>query len=193
MMRKILSICGIGMLTLSILGACLLLGGGEEKNKVRLAALYHVKQTENEGKQVFVMNEKTAQILIKTGIITESDNKEEITDSEHIFSLPTIKDNEALLFARSNSKNIKTVELNGIKINTKFEKNAWLRRRDNRDKKIDELLLIVNNDTFKKILPLPTYMDIIELDNKEYHIFLKNMPNDENDKFITGVSIKNII
>lgn len=228
MMRKILSICGIGLIVISILGACSLFGGNKEplnglmlvgerqtlktiedkhKSEFKSAALYKVKRTESEGKQVFVMDEKTAQKIVGMGIIVESDNNEDIMGSEPIFSLPKIKDSEALLLAHPKDKNIKAVELNGIKIKTKYGKNAWLGGGDFRDKKLDELLLIVDNNTFERIPAFETYMDIIELnktykfhndekdaaekqDNNEYFTFLKGIQNDMNDGIVSVVSIK---
>lgn len=130
-----------------MLGACSLFGGNEQplnglmllgeqqtlktiedkqKSEFKSVALYKVKRTESERKQVLVMDEKTAQKIVKTGIITESDNNEDMFGSKPIFSLPKITDIEALLFAHPKDKNIKAVELNGIKIKTKYEKNAWL-------------------------------------------------------------------
>lgn len=42
-----------------------------------------------------------------------------------------------------------------------------VRRADYRDKELNELLLVVDNNTFEKIPTPETYMDIIEL-NKTY-------------------------
>ncbi|MGQ4671882.1 lipoprotein BA_5634 family protein (plasmid) [Bacillus toyonensis] len=78
-MKKILSICGIGLFVISILGACSLFGGnkaplnglmllGEEqalkkietehKKEIKSATFYKVKQEVNGGKKMLIMNEK---------------------------------------------------------------------------------------------------------------------------------------
>lgn len=213
-----------------VLGACSLFGGKKEgpailngimlvgeqqaletievklKNEIKSAALYKVKQAESESNHVFVMDEKTAQKVVKIGIIVESDNNDDKFGSEPIFSLPKIKDNEALLLAHPNNRNIKNIELNGIKIKTKYENNAWLGGGDFRNKKLDELLLIVDNDTFEKLPTPETYLDIVELNktykfsknekdtteklgNTEYFKFIRNIQNNIKGGIAQGVLI----
>ncbi|HDX9707609.1 TPA: hypothetical protein ROY17_005361 [Bacillus thuringiensis] len=230
-MKKLLYICGIGIFVISVLGECLLFGGKKEgsatlngvmlvgehqalktikdkfKNEIKSATLYKIKQTESEGKHVFVMDEKTAQKVVKTGIIAESDSNDDKFGSEPIFSLPKITDNEALLLAHPKNKNIKNVELSGMKIKTKYKNNAWLGGGDFRNKKLDELLLIVDNDTFEKLPTSESYLNIVELNktykfnkyernnaekqsNNEYFKFIKNIQTNIKDGIAQGVLIK---
>ncbi|HDR7951287.1 TPA: hypothetical protein QCY38_005073 [Bacillus toyonensis] len=184
-MKKILSICGIGLFVISILGACSLFGGnkaplnglmllGEEqalkkietehKKEIKSATFYKVKQEVNGGKKMLIMNEKTAKDIVKRGILREKDNDGFISSSTPISSLPKIKDKEALVFADPKHTSMKNVEMNGTKIQTKYESNSdfWFPRGDK-----EELLLVVDNDTFQKISLPEVDMSIVEL-NKTY-------------------------
>ncbi|MCD2334461.1 lipoprotein BA_5634 family protein [Bacillus cereus] len=194
-MKKILSICGIGLFVISILGACSLFGGnkaplnglmllGEEqalkkietehKKEIKSTTFYKVKQVENDGRKMLIMNEKTAKDIVKRGILREKDNDDFISSSTSISSLPKIKNKEALVFADPKHKDIKNIEINGSEIRTKYESNSdfGFPRGDK-----EGLLLAVDNDTFQKI-PLPEVdMSIVEL-NKTYGERKSVDPND---------------
>ncbi|MGH1287820.1 lipoprotein BA_5634 family protein [Bacillus toyonensis] len=185
MMKKILSICGIGLFVISILGACSLFGGnkaplnglmllGEEqalkkietehKKEIKSSTFYKVKQEENGGKNTLIMNEKTAKDIVKRGILREKDNDGFIRSSTPIASLPKIKDKKALIFADPKYTSIKNVEMNGAKIQTKYESNSGFGFPRG---ETEELLLVVDNDTFQKISLPEVDMSIVEL-NKTY-------------------------
>lgn len=183
MMKKILSICGIGMFVISILGACSLFGGnkqpnngllllGEEqalkavenkhKKEIESATFYKAKQAESDGKQVFILDEQTAQKIVKNGILREKVDDGYMNTSTPVSALPKIKNKEAIVFAGPKHKNLKIVEINGTKIQTKYESNSyfWFPRKE-------ELLLVVDNATFQKIPSPEIDMGIIKL-NKTY-------------------------
>ncbi|HDR7950966.1 TPA: hypothetical protein QCY38_004729 [Bacillus toyonensis] len=184
-MKKILSICGMGLLVISILGACSLFGGNKEplngfmllgeeqalkkievehKKEIKSTAFYKVKQEENNGKKIFIMNEKTAEDIVKRGILREKDDDGYMRTSTPLSSLAKIKDKEALVFADPKHKDIKKVEVSGTEIQTKYESNSYFGFPLG-DK--DELLLVVDNDTFQKISLPVVDMSIVEL-NKTY-------------------------
>lgn len=202
MMKKILSICGIGLFVISILGACSLFGGSkaplnglmvlgenqalkrietEHKKEIKSAAFYKVKQEENNGKKIFIMNEKMAEEIVKRGILREKDDDGYMRTSTPLSSLPKIKDKEALVLADPKHKDIKKVELGGIEIKTKYESNSDFAFP--RDK--EELLLVVDNAMFQKIALPEIDMSIVEL-NKTYG---ENTAIDAND--IEAVQAKN--
>ncbi|WP_410993495.1 lipoprotein BA_5634 family protein [Bacillus cereus] len=183
-MKKILSIFGIGLFVISILGACSLFGGSKEplnglmvlgehqalkkietehKKEIKSAAFYKVKQEENNGKEMFIMNEKTAEEIVKRGILREKDDDGWTRTSTPLSSLPKIKGEEALVLADPKHKDIKKVEFGGIEINTKYESNTYFGFP--RDKEV--LLLVVDSDTFQKISLPEIDMSIVEL-NKTY-------------------------
>ncbi|MBW3496730.1 lipoprotein BA_5634 family protein [Bacillus sp. FDAARGOS_1420] len=183
-MKKILSICGMGLLVISILGACSLFGGnkaplnglmllGEEqtlkkietehKKEIKSAAFYKVKQEENNGMKMFIMNEKTAKEIVKRGILREKDDDGYMSTSTPLSSLPKIKDKEALVFADPKHKDIKKVEMSGTEIQTKYKSNSDF----GFPKDKEELLLVVDNAMFQKIPSPEIDMSIIEL-NKTY-------------------------
>ena len=203
MMKKILSICGIGVLVISILGAYWLFGGSKEplnglmvlgeeqalkkiemehKKEIKSATFYKVKQEDNGGKKMLIMSEKTAEEIVKRGILREKDNNDFMRSSTPISSLSRIKDKGALVFADPKHKSIKNVEMNGTKIQTKYESNSYFGfpRGD-----AEKLLLVVNNDTFQKIPSPEVDMSILEL-NKTYG---ENKVVDPND--IEAVQAKN--
>ncbi|MGQ4671902.1 lipoprotein BA_5634 family protein (plasmid) [Bacillus toyonensis] len=123
-----------------------------------------MKQEENNGKKIFIMNEKTAEDIVKRGILREKDDDGYMRTSTPLSSLAKIKDKEALVFADPKHKDIKKVEVSGTEIQTKYESNSYFGFPLG-DK--DELLLVVDNDTFQKISLPVVDMSIVEL-NKTY-------------------------
>lgn len=186
MMKKILSIFGMGLILISILCACSLFRGnkeptnglmllGEQKalkkieaehnKKIKSATFYKVKQEENNGQRMLVMNEKTVEEIVKSGILRGKDDDEFMSNSTPISSLPKIKDKGALVFADPKHKSIKSVKMNGTKIHAKYESNSDFEfpRGDKA-----ELLLVVDNSTIHISIPsLEIDMCIVEL-NKTY-------------------------
>lgn len=181
---KILSICGMGLLVMSILGACSLFGGNKEpsnglmllgeqqalkkievehKKEIKSITFYKVKQEENNGKKLLIMNEKTGEDIAKRGILREKDDDDNMRNSTPLSSLPKIKDQEALIFADPKHKDIKKMEVSGTDIQTKYESNSYFGFP--RDK--EALLLIVDDATFQKIPATEVDMGIVEL-NKTY-------------------------
>ncbi|HDR7454973.1 lipoprotein BA_5634 family protein [Bacillus cereus] len=186
-MKKILSICGIGIFLISMLGACSLFGGNKEPNngllllgeeqalkavgkkhkkEIKSAIFYKAKQAESGGKQVFMLNEQTAQKIVKRGILREKDDDGYMSTSTPVSSLPKIKDKKALVFADPKHKDIQNMEVNGMMIQTKYESNSIIGGFP-RGKKSEELLLVVDNATFQKIPSPEIDMSVMEL-NKTY-------------------------
>ncbi|HHK5542538.1 MULTISPECIES: lipoprotein BA_5634 family protein [Bacillus cereus group] len=184
-MNKILSICGIGMLVISMLGACSLFGGkkepetlnglillgeqqalkkieGEHKKDIKSATLYKAKQVESEGKQVFVMDKETAKRVMDRDILRKRDNNDGIMSSAPLRSFPASGKDESILFANKKNKDIKTLVLNGTKVHVNYDSDTWLGGWRQRSK-FDEMIVIVPSSTFAKISVPEISMAIVEL------------------------------
>jgi len=185
MMKKLLSICGIGLFMISMLGACSLFGSNKEplnglmllgeeqtlkkietehKKEISSAAFYKVKQVEYDGEQAFIMDKETAKNVMDRGILRKRDNSNDTISSAPLFSLPASKKEEGILFANKDRNDVKTVILNGTKVNVKYDSDTWFGHvRD----KFNKIIVIVDNSTFQKIPAAGIDMSIVEL-NKTY-------------------------
>lgn len=185
MMKKILSICGIGLFVISILGACSLFGGNKEplnglmllgeeqvlkkietehKKEIKSATFYKIKQTEYDGEQAFIMDKETAKKVMDCGILRKRDNNDDMISSAPLFSLPTSGKGEGILFANKDKKDVKTVVLNGTKVNVKYDSDTWFGHMRGQ---FDKIIVIVDKATFQKIPSPESDMSIVEL-NKTY-------------------------
>jgi len=185
MMKKILSIYGIGLLVISIFGACSLFGGNEEprnglmllgeqqtlkkietehKKEIKSTAFYKIKQAEYDGGQAVIMDKETAKKMMDRGILRKRDNDDDMISSAPLFSLPTSGKDEGILFANKDKKDVKNVDLNGTKVNVKYDSDTWFGH--GRDK-FGKIIVIVDKDTFQKIPSAEIDMSIMEL-NKTY-------------------------
>ncbi|PGB52989.1 lipoprotein BA_5634 family protein [Bacillus anthracis] len=184
-MKKILSICGIGLFVISILGACSLFGGNKEplnglmllgeeqtlkkietehKKEIKSAAFYKIKQVEYDGEQAFIMDKETAKKVMDRGILRKRDNSNDMISSAPLFSLPASGKDEGILFANKDKKDVKTVVLNGTKVNVKYDSDTWFGHMRG---KFDKIIVIVDNSAFQKIPATEIDMSIVEL-NKTY-------------------------
>ncbi|MCD2338383.1 lipoprotein BA_5634 family protein [Bacillus cereus] len=194
-MKKILSICGIGLFVISILGACSLFGGNKEplnglmllgeeqtlkkietehKKEIKSAAFYKIKQVEYDGEQAFIMDKETAKKVMDRGILRKRDNSNDMISSAPLFSLPASGKDEGILFANKDKKDVKIVVLNGTKVNVKYDSDTWFGHMRG---KFDKIIVIVDNSAFQKIPATEIDMSIVEL-NKTYG---ENKPSSSDD------------
>lgn len=194
-MKKILSIFGIGLFVISILGACSLFGGNKEplnglmllgeeqilkkietgnKKEIKSAAFYKIKQVEYDGEQAFIMDKETAKKVMDRGILRKRDNSNDMISSAPLFSLPASEKEEGILFANKDKKDVKTVILNGTKVNVKYDSDTWFGHMRG---PFDKIIVIVDNAAFQRIPATEIDMSIVEL-NKTYG---ENKPSSSDD------------
>lgn len=178
--KKVMKLCMVGIVSISMLGACSF-GGREEptngavligeeqslkeivsqnKNDIKSSDLYKVKRAESNGKQVLIMNQKTAEGIVKKGILRESDNGNDLNSSDPIYSLPSIPKGKALMFVRDKNKDIKEIKINDKKIDVQYDKNVWIGHE--RTSSYEEVILIVDNATFNELPTTETNMEILQ-------------------------------
>ncbi|NIL29102.1 lipoprotein BA_5634 family protein [Bacillus thuringiensis] len=179
-MKKVMKLCTVGIVSLSMLGACsfgekeeprngaLLIGEeqplkeivNQHKSEIKSNDLYKVKRTESNGKQILIMNQKTAEDVVKNGILRESDNDKDINSSDPISSLPNIPKGKALMFTNPKNKDINEITLNGKKINVRYESNTWLGHE--RTSNYEDIILILDNATYEEVPVSEKYMETLQ-------------------------------
>lgn len=184
-MKKAMKVCMAGIVSISMLGACsfgkkeeprngaLLIGEeqplkeivNQHKSDIKSNDLYKVKRAENKGKQILIMNQKTAEDVVKKGILRESDNDRDLNSSDPITSLPNIQKEKAVMFTNPKNKAINEITLNDKKINVRYESNTWLGHE--RTSSYEDIILIVDNATYKEVPVTETHMEILQF-NKAY-------------------------
>ncbi|WP_439020536.1 lipoprotein BA_5634 family protein [Bacillus thuringiensis] len=184
-MKKVMKVCMAGIVSISILGACsfgkteeprngaVIIGEeqrlkeivNQHKSEIKSTDLYKVKRAESDGKQVLIMDQKTAEDVVKKGILRESDNDNDTNSSDPITSLPNIPKGKAVMFTNQKNKDIKQITVNDMKINAQYESNIWLGHE--RTSSYEDIILIVDSATFKKVPVTETHMEILQF-NKVY-------------------------
>ncbi|MEC2260604.1 lipoprotein BA_5634 family protein, partial [Bacillus cereus] len=184
-MKKVINLCMVGIVSISVLGACsfgkkeeprngaLLIGEeqplkeivAQNKSEIKSNDLYKVKRVESDGKQVLIMNQKTAESVVKKGILRESDNDTDTNSSDPIDSLPTIPKGKAVMFTRKKNKDIKEIKVNDKKIDVQYDKDVWIGHE--RTPAYEEVILIVDNSTYNELSTTETNMEILQF-NKSY-------------------------
>ncbi|PDY95996.1 hypothetical protein CON09_01085 [Bacillus anthracis] len=183
-MKKVMKLCMVGIVSISVLGACsfgkteeprngaVIIGEEQQlkeivnqhKSDVKSNDLYKVKRAESDGKQVLIMDRKTAEGVMEKGVFRETDD-EGVTSSGPITSLPTIPKGKVMMFTSNKNKETKEIKVNGKKINVKYENDISLGRE--RTSTYEDIILIVDATTFKDIPGTETYMEVLHF-NKSY-------------------------
>ncbi len=184
-MKKVMKVCMAGIVSISMLGACsfgkkeeprngaLLIGEeqplkeivSQHKSDIKSNDVYQVKRTESNGKQVLIMNQKTAENVVKKGILRESDNDNGTNSSDPITSLPNIPKGKGVMFTNPKNKAINEITVNDKKINVRYESNTWLGHE--RTSNYEDIILVVDNATYKEVPVTETHMEILQF-NKAY-------------------------
>ncbi|MBW3496542.1 lipoprotein BA_5634 family protein [Bacillus sp. FDAARGOS_1420] len=136
----------------------------EYKKEVKSTAFYKIKQVEYDGEQAFIMDKETAKKVMNSGILRKRDNSDDMISSAPLFSLPASGKEEGILFANKDKKDVKTVVLNGTKVNVKYDSDTWFGHMRG---EFDKIIVIVDNTAFQKIPATEIDMSIVEL-NKTY-------------------------
>ncbi|MGE7891049.1 lipoprotein BA_5634 family protein [Bacillus cereus] len=184
-MKKVLSVCVAGIVSISMLGACsfgkreeprnaaLLIGEeqslkdivNQHKSEIKTNSFYKVKKAESDGKHVLIIDQKTAGKMVEIGVLRESDNDDDVWSSDPITSLPSVPKGKALLLASNKDKNIKQLTMNEKKIDVQYVSNTWFGHYRNGD--YEELIAIVDNTTFNQIPVNESSLGILHF-NKSY-------------------------
>lgn len=174
----------VGIVSISVLGACsfgkteeprngVVLIGEEQrlkevvnqhKSDIKSNDLYKVKRAESDGKQVLIIDQKTAEGVMKKGVLRKTDHQGP-TSSGPITSLPTIPKGKVVMFTSNKDKEIKEIKVNDKKIKVQYEDDISLGRV--RASTYEDIILLVDATTFKDIPGTETYMEVLHF-NKSY-------------------------
>ena len=121
----------------------------QHKSEIKTNTLYKVKKAETGGKQLLIMERKTAEKMVEIGVLRESDNDNEVWSSDPIKSLPSAPKGKAVLLASKKNKKIKELTINEKKIEVQYASDTWFGHYRNSD--YEELIVIVDNTTFNQI------------------------------------------
>ncbi|WP_289139185.1 lipoprotein BA_5634 family protein [uncultured Brevibacillus sp.] len=137
----------------------------EHQNEIKSVDVYSVKITKSNDKSVFIMKQKTAENVIKKGVLRETDNDRGIATSNPIRSLPTMINGEGVVLSNNQNENLKKLVIGDHEIRVSYGSNTWFGHERNAD--FEDMILIVDDATFNQISVDEIYMGIIEL-NKVY-------------------------
>ncbi|CAM3949636.1 hypothetical protein BAQ48_19800 [Bacillus luti] len=141
---------------------------GDENNTSSIINRYQEITKENElfsvktGKfgngQVLILNESTAQALIKANVFRKRDNGSNFIP---INTLPKFSKEGSLLFAQEEEKNLKSIELEGKEISFTYNSDAWI--GNTRKYPTQWYVIVAKNSVYKEIQANETTMQLLHL------------------------------
>ncbi|MFB5249084.1 lipoprotein BA_5634 family protein [Bacillus mycoides] len=159
---------------------------GDENNTSPIIDRYQEITKENEvfsvkkgkfGKgQVLILNESTAQALIKAKVFRKRDNG----PSRPIDTLPNFPEEGSLLFTHEDEKTMKSIELEGREIPVKYDSDAWI--GNTRIYPTQWYVIVAKNSVYKEINANETKMQLL---------YLKKSLGDEKPKMSTDNTLVN--
>ncbi|MGR3775896.1 lipoprotein BA_5634 family protein [Bacillus paramycoides] len=183
-MKKVIKLCMVGIVSISVLGACsfgkteeprngaVLIGEeqplkeivNQHKSDIKSNDLYKVKRAESDGKQVLIIDQKTAEGVMKKGVLRKTDHQGPTSEGP-ITSLPTIPKGKILMFTSNKDKEMKEIKVNDKKIKVQYEDDISLGRV--RASTYEDIILLVDAATYKDVPGTETYMEVLHF-NKSY-------------------------
>lgn len=177
-MRRTLTICMLTILFLISFSACtkkenpfpangLLIIGDENKTSpiinryqeiTKENEVFSVKKGKFGNGQVLILNESTAQALIKAKVFRKRDNSSNYIT---INKLPQFPKEGSLLFAQEDEKNLKSIELEGKEISVKYDSDAWI--GNTRIYPTQWYVMVTRNSLYKEIKANETNMQLLHL------------------------------
>ncbi|MDM5188887.1 lipoprotein BA_5634 family protein [Bacillus sp. DX4.1] len=181
-MKKLLTIFIISALVLVSLSACskskqrtqpvngIFIIGDEQyalsifdryKENIKEKDMFRVKIGKFNEKKVLILDESTAQALIKSKIFHKRDDVNGNMDSTPLAKLPKIPKGSSLLFAYEDESHITSIDLNGKTIPVTYDSNSWL--GSSRDYDSEWYLIVTENNEYKAIQADETNLQLIDL------------------------------
>ncbi|PEC82066.1 hypothetical protein COK00_18545 [Bacillus cereus] len=178
MMKKQLSIFMLSILLLISLSACSknenrfpangVLIIGDENNASTVMSRYKENTKEHEAfsvktgrfdqNRVLILNESTAQAMIKANIFRKRDHS---SFSKPLDKLPNFSKESSLLFINEEEKNIKSIEIEGKEIPVTYDSDAWFGNK--RDYGALWYIIVAKNSVYKEIIANETTMQLLHL------------------------------
>ncbi|PFX96136.1 hypothetical protein COL41_12395 [Bacillus mycoides] len=119
--------------------------------------VFSVKKGTYGNGQVLILNESTAQALIKEKVFRKRDN-----GSNYIIdTLPKFPKEGSLLFTHEDEKNMKSIELEGKEIPVSYDSDAWI--GNTRKYPTQWYVIVAQNSVYKEIKVNETKMHLLHL------------------------------
>ncbi len=127
--------------------------------------------------QVLILNESTAQALIKAKVFRKRDNG---SNSIPVNTLPKFPKEGSLLFAQEDEKTLKSIKLEGKEVPVIYNSDAWIGNK--RNYPTQWYVIVSKNNIYKEIKANETKMHLLQ--------FKKSL-GDENPKMSTDNTLVN--
>ncbi|PGT59338.1 hypothetical protein COD86_28295 [Bacillus cereus] len=108
--------------------------------------------------QVVILNESTAQALIKTKVFRERENGSKFRPLD---TLPNLPKEGLLLFASEDEKKLKSIELEGTEIAVTYSSDAWI--GNTRKYPTQSYVIVAKDSVYKEIKANETKMQLLHL------------------------------
>ncbi|WP_080019146.1 lipoprotein BA_5634 family protein [Bacillus cereus] len=119
--------------------------------------VFSVKKGKVGNGQILILNESTAQALIKEKVFRKRDN-----GSNYIIdTLPKFPKEGSLLFTHEDEKNMKSIELEGKEIPVSYDSDAWI--GNIRKYPTQWYVIVAQNSVYKEIKANETKMHLLHL------------------------------
>lgn len=130
------------------------------KENIKEKEVFEVKTGSMGENKVLIIDESTAQAMIKDKIFRTNDVNNSL-DYISIKKLPTIPKGHSLVFTHEDQEHIESIDLNDKTIPVQYESNAWI--GNSRDYKSQWYLIVARNDVYKEIQANKTKLQLIHL------------------------------
>ncbi|EJS76433.1 lipoprotein BA_5634 family protein [Bacillus cereus] len=107
--------------------------------------------------QVLILNESTAQALIKAKVFRKRENGSDFS----IDKLPKFSNDGSLLFAQEDEKTLKSIELGDEEIPVTYDSDAWIGNK--RNYPTQWYVIVAKNSVYKEIKANETKMHLLQL------------------------------
>ncbi len=108
--------------------------------------------------QVLILNESTAQALIKAKVFRKRDNGSNFIP---VNTLPKFPKEGSLLFAQEDEKTLKSIKLEGKEVPVLYDSDAWI--GNNRNYPTQWYVIVSKNNIYKEIKANETKMHLLQL------------------------------
>ncbi|PES39945.1 hypothetical protein CN493_04050 [Bacillus thuringiensis] len=128
------------------------------KENTKEHEIFPVKTGEFEKGKVLILNESTAQAMIKAKIFRKRDQG---ALSKLVDTLPNFPKESSLLYINEEEKNIKSIKIEGKEIPVAYDSDAWLGNK--RDYGALWYIIVAKNSVYKEIKANETNMQLLHL------------------------------
>ncbi|MED2039275.1 MULTISPECIES: lipoprotein BA_5634 family protein [Bacillus cereus group] len=120
--------------------------------------VFSVKKGEVGNGKVLILNESTAQALIKEKLFRKQDN-----GSDYIIdTLPKFPKEGSLLFTNEDDKTMKSIKIGGEEIPVTYDSDAWI--GNNRNYSTEWYMIVAKNSVYKEIKANEMKMHLLHLE-----------------------------